>query len=136
MRIWPFRKRPAPPEPLEVWPDYIDRLFRAVGAVIEAAEGAFTNTWEFETPVSHDAEDLFGELKAAYEDVLLIDTRHKASAAAARLLAAYGSHFHVPPRVGLLESRGEKPPPSTLRPPPPPMMRSWPPRPVEPPDLP
>jgi hypothetical protein len=89
MRIWPFRERLPAAEPLEVWPDYIDRLFRAVGAVMEAMEGAFTSSWEFETPVSHDAEDLFNELEAAYEDVLLIDTPHKAAALAGRLLRSH-----------------------------------------------
>jgi len=76
------------------WPPYVDRLFRAVGAIVES-EAILLALTDFAASVPHNAWGLnaseevverFKELQAAYDGVLLIDSPDKASAVAARLL--------------------------------------------------
>ena len=81
MRFWRHAK---PERAIVIWPPFVDRLFKAVGSIIKA-EGmmAFPSAWEFD---HGEGQELFEELKAAYEDILLIDSPEKADAAAQRMI--------------------------------------------------
>ena len=82
-RFW-RRRQKSQPITIVNWPPFVDRLFAAVGAVIESDVLPFASAWEFD--YSDDGEELFEELKAAHEDILLIDTPAKADAAAQRIM--------------------------------------------------
>ena len=87
-RFWRCRQK-SQSRSVVNWPPFVDRLFAAVGAVVESDVAAFYSAWEFDLPTG-DAEDLFDELKAAYEDILLIDSPEKADAAAQRFMDTMG----------------------------------------------